>query len=189
VLVPRIRIRHAVVLWAQASAQEAARRSAMQRSFAMPGGIGRTQAAPDPAGAGRDSLRGAVEFRRDRRPNLGALERAVLERLWAGGAADVKAVHRDVGAPRGISPNTVHSALERLVRKRLAERRKLGRAFEYAAAVSRHDFVRDALSALLEAEEPGLLAAAFVDLTARAGPERLAELEALLRERRRRPGG
>jgi predicted transcriptional regulator len=178
-------MRHAVVLWAHASAQQAARRSAMQRSFAMPGGIGRTQAAPDPAGARRDSLPGAVDPRVDRRPNLGALERAVLERLWASGAADVKAVHRDVGAPRGISPNTVHSALERLVRKRLVERRKRGRAFEYAAAVSRHDFVRDALSSLADAAEPGLLAAAFVDLTARAGAERLDELEALLRARRK----
>jgi predicted transcriptional regulator len=182
-------MRHAVVLWAQASAQQAARRTAMQRSFPMLEGIGRTRPTPDPAGAGRDSLRSAVDRRPDRRPTLGALERAVLERLWAGGAADVKAVHRDVGELRGISPNTVHSALERLVRKRLALRRKLGRAFEYAAAVSRQDFVRDALSALLESAEPGLLAAAFVDLTARAGGERLAELEALLRERRRRPGG
>jgi predicted transcriptional regulator len=158
----------------------------MQR-IGMPGEIGRTWAVPDPAGSRRDSLRGAVDARR--RPILGALERAVLERLWAGGAADVKAVHRDVGAPRGISPNTVHSALERLVSKRLAERSKRGRAFEYAAAVSRHDFVRDELAALLAAAEPRLLAAAFVDLTARAGSERLAELEALLRERRRRPGG
>jgi predicted transcriptional regulator len=93
-----------------------------------------------------------------------------------------------VGAPRGISPNTVHSALERLVRKRLAERRKVGRAFEYASRVSRQDFLRDELSALLEATPgtgPGLLAAAFVDLTVRAGEQRLAELEALLRARRR----
>jgi predicted transcriptional regulator len=160
----------------------------MQR-IGMPGGIGRTRAMPDPAGCGRDSLRVAVDARPRRRPILGALERAVLERLWADGAADVKAVHRDVGAPRGISPNTVHSALERLVRKRLAERSKRGRAFEYEAAVSRHDFVRDELAALLAAAEPRLLAAAFVDLTARAGGERLAELEALLRERRKSPGG
>lgn len=159
----------------------------MQRAILMPEGIGRTPPAPDPRGA-RDSLRGVVDARPPRRPILGALERAVLERLWTGGAADVKAMHRDVGAPRGISANTVHSALERLVRKRLAARGKRGRAFEYAAAVSRHDFVRDELSALLAAAEPSLLAAAFVDLTVRAGDERLAELEALLRERRRRGG-
>lgn len=156
----------------------------------MEDGIGKTQRAPDPAGAGRGSLRGAMDPRPERppRPSLGALERAVLDQLWSGGPGDVKSVHRSVGAPRGISPNTVHSALERLVRKRLAERRKVGRAFEYAPRVSRQDFLRDELSALLEATPgtgPGLLAAAFVDLTVRAGEQRLAELEALLRARRR----
>ena len=156
----------------------------------MEDGIGRTERAPDPGGAGRDSLRGAVTPRpeRPRRPSLGALERAVLDQLWSGGAGDVKAVHRAVGEPRGISPNTVHSALERLVRKRLAARSKVGRAFAYAACVSRHDFLREELSALLEATPgtgPGLLAAAFVDLTVRSGERRLAELETLLRQRRR----
>lgn len=125
---------------------------------------------------------------RKARPHLGALERAVLGRLWAAGAGDVKAVHRAVGAPRGISPNTVHSALERLVRKGLVERRKLGRAFAYAARITQQEFLREELSALLDATPgtgPTLLAAAFVDLTVRAGEERLAELEALVRARRR----
>jgi len=123
-----------------------------------------------------------------RRFQLGAVERAVLDQLWSAGPADVKAVHRAVGEPRAISPNTVHSALERLVRKRLALRRKRGRAFEYEAQLSRQEFLRDELAALLEATPgsgPSLLAAAFVDLTERAGAERLAELEALLRAKRR----
>src|SRR5262245_19149836 len=152
--------------------------------------IGRTQGAPDPAGAARDTMprRMGPRLERPRRPQLGAVERAVLDHLWSEGPADLKAVHRVVGEPRAISPNTVHSALERLVRKRLIERRKLGRAFEYRARVSRQDFLRDELSALLDAApgfEPGVLAAAFVDLTERAGAERLAELEELLRARRR----
>jgi predicted transcriptional regulator len=103
---------------------------------------------------------------RPRRPSLGALERAVLDRLWSAGPGDVKAVHRAVGVPRGISPNIVLSALERLVRKRLAERRKQGRAFEYAALVSRQDLLREEFAALLEAtpgSEPRLLAAACPD--------------------------
>ena len=157
-------------------------------------GIGRTPTAPDPGGV---LLRGRLPAAMtrppiERRPHLGTLERAVLDRLWSAGAADVKAMHRAVGEPRGISPNTVHSALERLVRKRLAERRKLGRAFEYRARISRHDWMREELSALLDATPgtgPSLLAAAFVDLTERAGAERLAELETLLRARRRERRG
>jgi predicted transcriptional regulator len=124
---------------------------------------------------------------RSRAPVLGALERAVLDRLWVGGAADVKAMHRAVGEPRGISPNTVQSALERLVRKGLAERRKVGRAFEYASRVSRREWIAAELGELAAVTEgpAGLLLAAFVDLTERAGAERLAELEALVRARRR----
>jgi predicted transcriptional regulator len=125
---------------------------------------------------------------RSRARVLGALERAVLDRLWADGAADVKAMQRAVGAPRGISPNTVHSALERLVRKGLAARRKVGRAFEYAPRVSRQEWIAAELDEVAAAARgpAGLLLAAFVDLTERAGKERLAELEALVRARRRR---
>jgi predicted transcriptional regulator len=130
---------------------------------------------------------------RSRARVLGRLERAVLDALWSAGAVDVKTMHRAVGAPRGIAPNTIQSTLERLVRKGLAERRKVGRAFEYAPRVSRREWIAAELDALLtEAKGPaGLLLAAFVDLTERAGAERLAELEALVRARRRggREGG
>jgi predicted transcriptional regulator len=124
---------------------------------------------------------------RSRAHVLGALERAVLDALWSRGAADVKTMHRAVGEPRGIAPNTVQSTLERLVRKGLAERRKLRRAFEYAPRVSRREWLAGELDALLAAAQgpAGVLLAAFVDLTERAGAERLAELEALVRERRR----
>jgi predicted transcriptional regulator len=124
-----------------------------------------------------------------RPPRLGELERAVLARLWSGGAAGVKGVHVDVGAPRGISAQTVHSALERLVRKGLAERSRIGRAYEYRARVSRREWMTRGLEGLAR-ELPGadaeVLLAAFVDLAERAGAERLAELERLVRERRRR---
>jgi predicted transcriptional regulator len=124
---------------------------------------------------------------------LGALERAVLDRLWSAGAVDVKAMHRAVGEPRGIAPNTIHSTLERLVRKGLAERRKIGRAFEYAPRISRREWLASELDALLAAAQgpAAVLLAAFVDLTERAGEERLAELEALVHARRRarREGG
>jgi predicted transcriptional regulator len=127
---------------------------------------------------------------RVRARQLGALERAVLDALWSSGAADVKGMQRAVGVPRGIAPNTIQSTLERLVKKGLAERRKLGRAFEYAPRLSRREWLAVELEALLaEAKGPaGLLLAAFVDLTERAGADRLAELEALVRARRRELG-
>ena len=125
---------------------------------------------------------------RARRRLLGELEIAVLDRLWSGGPADVKSVHRDVGATRGLAANTIQSTLERLHRKGLAERRKRGRAYCYAARVSRAEWVEGAVRELVESvrgtsgEVP---LAAFVDLAARAGEATLAELERLVRARRR----
>jgi predicted transcriptional regulator len=124
-----------------------------------------------------------------RRNTLGRLEVAVLDHLWSNGFEDVRAVHASVGAARGISPNTVHSALERLVRKGLAERRKAGRAYQYRALLSRQEWMAHGLERLVS-EFPGAhaqtLIAAFVDVTERAGATQLAELERRVRERRRR---
>jgi predicted transcriptional regulator len=126
-----------------------------------------------------------------RRPALGRLELAVLGRLWSHGPAGVREVHAAVGATRGISPNTVHSALERLVRKTLVERRKRGRAYEYRARLSRREWIAASVGGLAS-EVPGTgndtLLAAFVDTAERAGEAQLAELERMVRDRRRRKG-
>ncbi len=120
---------------------------------------------------------------------LGRLEVAVLDHLWSSDGADVRSVHAAIGATRGISPNTVHSALERLVRKGLAERRKAGRAYQYRALLSRQQWMARGLERLAS-EIPGMraetLIAAFVDITERAGETQLADLERRVRERRRR---
>jgi predicted transcriptional regulator len=126
--------------------------------------------------------------RQRRRPQLGELERAVLDRLWSHGAADVKAMHAAVGVRRGIAPNTVQSTLERLFRKRLCERTKVGRAYSYRPLVSRREWVARSLEGLFESvpgADPQLLLSGFVDLAERAGAEHLEELERMVKERRR----
>lgn len=120
---------------------------------------------------------------------LGDLERAVLDRLWSDGPADVRAMQRAVGEPRGIRPNTIQSTLERLHRKGLARRRKHGRAYRYEAAVTRRDWLSHAIEELVRGV-PGTggetVVSAFVDLLERTGEEQLAELERRVLERRRR---
>jgi predicted transcriptional regulator len=121
---------------------------------------------------------------------LGELELAVLQRLWAAGPADVKAMHGAVGGPRGLAPNTIQSTLERLHRKGLAERWKEGRAYRYAARVSPEAWLAENVDGLLGAlrgADPSLLLAAFVDLAERTGPDQLDALERMIRERRRTP--
>lgn len=100
-------------------------------------------------------------------------------------------MHAAVGSARGISPNTVHSALERLVRKGLAARSRKGRAYEYRPVMTRRDWLArsfDGLASELPGASSETLLAAFVDLAERVGPEALAELERLVRDRRRRGG-
>ncbi len=123
--------------------------------------------------------------------SLGDLERAVLSFLWSHGPADVKAVHRAVGARRDITLNTVQSTMERLYRKDLLSREKVSHAFVYSTAVTREELgaalVHDAVRNVLGSDTEPMLSA-FVDLTARSGDDALARLEELIAERRRARG-
>lgn len=122
-------------------------------------------------------------------PRLGELETAVLEHVWASGPCDVKAVHRALGAPRGITLNTVQSAMERLFRKGLLTREKVSHAYVYSPRQSREEHgaqvVQDVVSRLLDGEAIPVLQA-FVDVAARSDAANLDRLERLIAERKRR---
>jgi predicted transcriptional regulator len=126
-------------------------------------------------------------MRRRRAYVLGELERAVLDRLWSAGPADVRTMHRAVGEPRGITPNTIQSTLERLHRKGIATRRKRGRAYVYDASLTRREWLSNAVEELVRGV-PGTraetLVSAFVDVLERTSEDRLEELERRVRERR-----
>ena len=121
--------------------------------------------------------------------SLGELERAVLDRLWSDGPADVRTMHRAVGEPRGITLNTIQSTLERLHRKGIATRRKRGRAYLYGASLTRREWLSNAVEELVRGV-PGAgaetVVSAFVDVLERTSEGRLEELERRVRERRRR---
>jgi predicted transcriptional regulator len=121
-------------------------------------------------------------------PRLGELETAVLEHLWVAGAADVKAVHRAIGAPRGITHNTVQSAMERLFRKGLLAREKVSHAYVYSPRQTREELgarvVQDVVARLLQGEAASVLEA-FVDLAARTDSTNLDRLENLIAQRRK----
>lgn len=114
-----------------------------------------------------------------------------MDRLWEGAEGselDVAAVHAEVGDPRGVSRSTIHTTLERLVRKGLVERRRVGRAYRYAASAARRDWIALVFDELVAGlgEAPGVeVLAGFVDFAERTRPETLATLETLVAERRR----
>ncbi len=120
-------------------------------------------------------------------PALGELEIEVLEHLWRQQEADVSETHTAVGKRRGITPNTIGSALERLFRKGLLSRRKVSHAYRYSAGMGREEFaarrVLDAAGRLGALSETGLLSA-FVDLVADVDEKALNHLEELIAEKR-----
>ncbi len=115
-----------------------------------------------------------------------------MEFLWTGGEGDAKAVHKALGARRGITLNTIQSTLKRLYEKKLLQRDKVSHAHVYRAQVSRDEFHRASLDKLVGAlmrGEADAMVSAFVDLTERAGPEHLKRLEGLVAARRRQLEG
>lgn len=118
---------------------------------------------------------------------LGDVERAVLDTLWERGALKPGDVHAHVGEPRGISVNTVSSALKRLVDKGLLSREKVSHAYVYRPRVTREEFQRAILNELIDQFGEGdgsAFLAAFVDLAGERGDETLERLEQIIARRR-----
>jgi predicted transcriptional regulator len=121
-----------------------------------------------------------------RRSQLGDLERAVLEVLWA--PADepltVREVHEALAAGRDLAYTTVMTVLDRMARKDLVEQQRAGRAYRYRALSSRSEMtaelMRDTLGEFAEEDRRAALVA-FVDEASdadrRALREALAQLE------------
>lgn len=124
-------------------------------------------------------------------PRLGDLEIAVLELTWSLGEVDVKEAYQRLGAPRGVTSNTVQSALERLFRKDLLRRERVGHAYRYFPSIERDEFrARAAATAAGElrgAQAKGVLAA-FVDIAANADRANLDRLEAIVADARAKRG-
>ncbi|MEZ4279139.1 MAG: BlaI/MecI/CopY family transcriptional regulator [Myxococcota bacterium] len=127
-----------------------------------------------------------------RPPRLGELETRLLEWLWGREWVDVREAHAALAAAGRRSPNTIHSTLERLIRKGLVERRRAGRAFAYRVIVSPRAYLDRALEQAIEempGGDPKRLLAAFVDVAVRLDEAALDELERLVAARRREQAG
>lgn len=123
---------------------------------------------------------------------LGDLEIQVLEHLWAQPeGATAKQAHRAVGEARGVTLNTVQSALERLFRKGLLSRHKESHAYFYCAAVPRQAFLSTLINQVLGrfGSDSASSVAAMVDAAEQLDSETLELLEEAIRERRRRESG
>lgn len=77
------------------------------------------------------------------------LELLCLKALWALGEASVNDVRRVISETKPLAYTTVMTLLDRLARKGVAARRKVGRAFLYAPQVSQDSVRRTAFREFL----------------------------------------
>jgi predicted transcriptional regulator len=118
---------------------------------------------------------------------LGELEEAVMGVLWATSPLNVREVQRRIGSK--LAYTTVMTTLDRLFKKRLLTRTKVGLAFDYRPAITRDEYhrrvVEAAVAPLLDEGAPAVLAA-FIDVAAKYDEAHLVQLERLIAARRRR---
>ncbi len=123
---------------------------------------------------------------------LGELELRVLEVLWEQPGLDAKELHAALSGNRSPSLSTVQSALERLHRKQLVERRKNGYAYTYSCRVSRSDllgrFMGDVIQLLHDGRMETILSS-FVNVAADMDDKSLDELERIIQARKREREG
>ena len=120
-------------------------------------------------------------------PTLGSLEQQVMAILWEAGLSSVHDVRRRLP---DVAYTTLMTTLDRLHRKGLVTRVKIGRAFRYEAAGSadeiENEVASDLLQSLLERDQPApLLLSNLVDAVGERNRDLLDVLERLVRQKRR----
>jgi predicted transcriptional regulator len=133
---------------------------------------------------------------------LGSLERHVLALVWERGDSSVRDVCARLGAT--VAYTTVMTTMDRLFKKGLLSRRKVGRAFVYHATATRNELegavAAELVQSLLQRGGNELpILSSLVDAVSDRDRALLDELERLIREKRRviaergpreaRPGG
>jgi len=120
---------------------------------------------------------------------LGSLERDVLARVWERGESSV----RDVCArlEPTVAYTTIMTTMDRLFKKGLLSRRKVGRAFVYNATATRDELEGAVAAELVQGllqrggNEPLPILSSLVDAVSERDRALLDELERLIREKRR----
>lgn len=120
---------------------------------------------------------------------LGKLERQVLDQAWRrGGEVSVRDIY--LAFDERIAYTTLMTTLDRLYKKKLLDRRKDGRAFLYAPAVSREEFEHgireDVIDGLLGGGAEGIepVLACIVDTVSENDRQLLDELDRLVKEKK-----
>ena len=77
-------------------------------------------------------------------------EMLCLNALWSLGQGSVRDVRKAISTKKKLAYTTVMTVLDRMAKKELLSRRKVGRAFVYAPAISREAMQRMATSEFID---------------------------------------
>ena len=119
---------------------------------------------------------------------LGSLESQLMERTWERGEITVRDLHMEF-APR-LAYTTVMTTLDRLYKKGMLNRRKAGKAFYYAAALTETEY-RERLTqhlfgmALNDGSNHHAVLSCFVDAVSETDKQMLDKLDELVKAKRR----
>jgi predicted transcriptional regulator len=121
---------------------------------------------------------------------LGQLERDVMGVIWAGGEMTVRTVCAHLDSTTAYT--TVMTTMDRLFKKGLLGRTKVGRAFVYQAIITKDELdsalAADVVRSILQRDEqaPLQLLSLLVDTVSALDLSLLDDLERLIREKRQR---
>jgi predicted transcriptional regulator len=121
--------------------------------------------------------------------SLGALERDVMAVAWERGEINVRDTCAQLSSP--VAYTTVMTTMDRLFKKGLLARRKVGRAFVYRATATRDELEGAVATELVQSlfTRPGgaplPILSSLVDAVSERDRALLDDLERLIREKRR----
>ncbi|HEV3040829.1 MAG TPA: BlaI/MecI/CopY family transcriptional regulator [Candidatus Angelobacter sp.] len=119
---------------------------------------------------------------------LGSLESELMQRIWTRGEISVRDLHSEVAGR--LAYTTIMTTLDRLYKKGLLDRRKVGRAYYYAPRFTQEEY-QGRLTAhfmgmvLHEGKPSNAVLSCFVDVVTEADRAMLDKLEQLVKAKRR----
>ena len=119
---------------------------------------------------------------------LGSLESELMEKVWDRGEFSVRDIYREFATR--LAYTTVMTTLDRLYKKGLLTRRKVGKAFHYAAAFTQNEYQGRLTQHLFgmvltdEANNNAVLSC-FVDAVGETDRQMLDKLDQLVKAKRR----
>lgn len=118
---------------------------------------------------------------------LGSLESQLMEHVWGRGEISVRDLHAKFSS---LAYTTVMTTLDRLYKKGMLDRHKVGKAFYYAAALTESEY-RERLTqhlfgmALHDGPSHHAVLSCFVDAVSEKDSQMLDKLDQLVKAKRR----